>query len=464
MMKKQLSLALLPLLLAGCSMAPDYQAPVTGIADRYAQAPAADVTTPAANLGWQEFFRDADLRGLIEQALAQNHDLAVATINVERARALYRIERAAQLPNVDAGASAARARVNDPQALVGNQYQVNAGITAFELDFFGRVRDLSDAARESYFATAAARETARLALVAEVANAYLTLLADREQLALTERTFAAQKESYDLTRLAFDRGARNLLELRQAETTLETARANQAAFRRQAALDENALTLLVGGPVAVPADKALGADGALVASHLPEGLPSALLTRRPDIAEAEHSLRAANANIGAARAAFFPRISLTSALGTASSSLSGLFEGGSKVWNVGADASVPLFDFGRTQANLDVAKADRDIAVARYQGAVRTGFREVADALAARGTLDDQIAAQDALVAATRQSHDLARARYDRGIDSYLQVLDAQRTLYAAESSLIALRRERLSNLVTLYKALGGGLSDRAPL
>lgn len=461
MNKRLISLTLLPLLLAGCSMAPDYQAPVTGIADRYAQAGAQ--AAPVADLGWRDFFLDESLRDLIDRALTQNHDLIAATANVERARALYRVERSARLPNVNVGASATRARVNEPQQATGNQYQVNAGITAFELDFFGRVRNLSDAALESYFATAAARETARLALVAEVANAYVTLLADREQLALTERTYNAQKESYDLIKLAYDQGARSLLDLRQAETLLETARADQAAFRRQVAQDENALTLLVGTPVTVATGKVLGEEGTLLVPSLPEGLPSDLLTRRPDIAQAEHNLRAANANIGAARAAFFPRIGLTSALGTASTSLSGLFEGGSKVWNVGADASLPIFDFGRTQANLDVAKADRDIAVANYQGAVRTGFREVADALAARSTLDEQVAAQTALVEATRESHGLAKARYEKGVDSYLQVLDAQRSLYAAESGLIALRQQRLTNLVTLYKALGGGLSDRAP-
>lgn len=461
-MNKQLSsLSLLSLLLAGCSMAPDYQAPATGVAPVYATTGAQ--ATPVADLGWRDFFLDESLRSLVAQALAQNHDLIAATANVERARALYRVERADQLPNLAVGASAARARVNEGRPVTANQYQVNAGVTAFELDFFGRVRNLSDAALESYFATAAARETARLALVAEVASAYLTLLADQKQLALTERTFNARKESYDLIKLAYDRGVRSLLDLRQAETALETARADQAAFRRQVAQDENALTLLVGAPVTVTPEKVLGEDGTLLVPGLPEGLPSDLLVRRPDIAQAEHNLRAANANIGAARAAFFPRISLTSALGTASTSLSGLFEGGTKVWNVGADASLPIFDFGRNQANLDVAKADRDIAVANYQGAVRTGFREVADALAARSSLDDQVAAQSALVVATRESHDLAKARYDRGVDSYLQVLDAQRNLFAAESGLIALRQQRLINLVTLYKALGGGLSDRPP-
>ncbi|OYQ37437.1 hypothetical protein CHU95_01595 [Niveispirillum lacus] len=455
------ALPLLPLLLAGCSMAPDYQAPSTGIAERYPQVDRP--VMPVADLGWREFFLDEGLRGLIDQALAQNHDLIVATTNVERARALYRVERSAQLPTVSAGATASRSRANEPAPAIANQYQVNAGVTAFELDFFGRVRNLSDAALETYFATAAARETVRLALVAEVANAYLALLSDREQLALTERTFHAQKESYDLIKQAYDRGTSSLLDLRQAETALETARADQAALRRQVAQDENALALLVGSPVRVSPDKQLGEDGSLLLPGLPEGLPSDLLARRPDIAQAEHNLRAANANIGAARAAFFPRISLTSALGTASRSLSGLFDGGSKVWNVGADASLPIFDFGANQANLDVAKADRDIAVANYQGAVRTGFREVADALVARSTLDDQVAAQTALVAATRESHDLAKLRYEKGVDSYLQVLDAQRSLYAAESTLIALRQQRLSNLVTLYKALGGGLSDRAP-
>lgn len=464
MMRTKLILALTSLLLAGCSMAPDYQAPATGVADRYPAVAVGQTATPAAmaDVGWRDFFLDGELRGLIDQALAQNHDLVQATANVERARALYGVQRADQLPNITGTGQAARARTVEPQPATGNSYSVGLGVTAFELDLFGRVRNLSDAALETYLATAAARETTRLSLIAEVANAYLTLLADREQLALAERTFATQKESYDLIKQSFDRGTKSQLDLRQAETALETARGDQIAYRRQVAQDENALTLLVGSPVTVAAGRALGDDGSLLIPGLPEGLPSELLARRPDIAQAEHNLRAANANIGAARAAFFPKISLTSALGTASTSLSGLFGAGSKTWNVGADASLPIFDFGRNQSNLDVAKADRDIAVAQYQGAVRTGFREVADALAARSTLDDQIAAQAALVAAATDSYKLSRARYDRGVDSYLQVLDAQRTQYAAERSLISLRQQRLTNLVTLYKALGGGTGDRA--
>ncbi|MFV3076055.1 efflux transporter outer membrane subunit [Niveispirillum fermenti] len=460
MMRKPAYLTLFTsLLLAGCTLAPDYQAPVTGIAGQY---PAGTMAAPAADVAWRDFFLEPELQGLIEQALVRNHDLLIAAGNVERARALYRIERSAQLPSVALGGQASRARTVGPAGGINEQIGVNVGFTAFELDLFGRVRSLSDAARQSYLATAAARETARLTVVAEVANTYLTLLADREQLALTERTFAAQQESYDLIRQAYDRGARNLLELRQAETLLETARADHAAYRRQVARDENALAVLTGGPVTVAADRELGADGTLLIPALPEGLPSDLLVRRPDIMQAEHTLRAANANIGAARAAFFPRLSLTSALGTASTSLSGLFEDGSKTWSVGADASLPLFDFGRNQANLDVAKAEQEIAVAQYQGTVRTAFQEVADTLVARATLDDQIAAQTALVAAARESQELSQARYDRGIDSYLQVLDAQRSLYGAERTLIALRLERLANLVTLYKALGGGTGDRA--
>ncbi|WP_035706409.1 efflux transporter outer membrane subunit [Niveispirillum irakense] len=452
------------LILAGCSMAPDYQQPQTGTATAWPVS-GPDTGTGAgvaADIAWQDFFRDPVMRDLIGRALTNNADLAVATANVERARALYRVQRADQLPTVAAGAGATRqgtpaASSPTGNSTVGSQYQVNAGVTAFELDFFGRVRSLSDAALQSYFATAEAQRSARLSLIAEVANAYLTLLTDRSLLKLTEDTLKAQQESYDLIKLAYDRGARTQLELRQAQTTLDTARANMALYRRQVAQDVNALTLLVGEPVDGGAALLAAADDAYVIRDLPAGLPSDLLLRRPDILQAEHQLRAANANIGAARAAFFPSISLTSSIGTLSGSLSGLFESGTKAWSVGSSASLPIFDFGRNSANLEVAKAERDAAVAQYQGAVRTAFREVADELVARETLSDQLSALTSLVEATQETFDLSQARYDRGVDNYLTVLDSQRALYTAQQQQLQVRLQRLTNLVTLYKALGGG-------
>lgn len=459
-------------LLGGCSLAPDYERPTTGVASSWPVSAAAEAApvpgvASASAIAWQDFFRDASLRALIDRALVNNTDLAIATANVQRAQAAYRVQRADQLPTVTAGATATRQgvpAVNSAtgQSQVGNQYQANLGVTAFELDFFGRVRNLTDSALQSYFATAEAQRSAKLTLIAEVANAYLTLLTDRSLLQLTQETLRTQQETYDLIKLGYDKGARTQLELRQAQTTLETARANLALYKRQVAQDLNALTLLVGEPVEVAIDGLGQNDDAYLIPDLPAGLPSDLLLRRPDVLQAEHQLRAANANIGAARAAFFPSISLTGSIGTISSSLSGLFDSGTKAWSIGPSASLPIFDYGRNSANLGVAEADRDIAVANYTAAVRTAFREVADGLVARGTLSEQLAAQSALVEATQDSFNLSRARYDQGVDDFLVLLDSQRALYAAQQQLLSVRLSRLSNLVTLYKALGGGTAAGA--
>jgi outer membrane protein, multidrug efflux system len=464
------SLALL--LLGGCSFIPEYIRPSSPVPEAWPTGAAYQRSAAAqpvsggpvlADLGWEDFFRSPQLRGLIDQALANNRDLRVAALNVQSAQAQYRIQRSELLPSADVGGSLIRQRTPGDLSRTGRPmtssvYDVSVGITSYELDLFGRVRSLEQSALESFFATEQAQVGTQIALVAEVANAYLTLLADKELLRLTEDTLRTQRQSYDLISRSFDRGIGTQLDVAQARTSVETARANRAAYVRQIAQDKNALNLLVGSPVGDQVlDQApkLG-TGDFVAS-LPVGLPSDLLQRRPDIIEAEYNLRAANANIGAARAAFFPTISLTASAGTASASLSGLFAGGSGVWQFAPQVNLPIFDFGRREANLEGAKVQREIGVAQYERAIQTAFREVSDALAAQGTLDDQLEAQSALVDATKSSYDLSILRYNRGLDSFLNALDSQRSLYAAQQGLINARLSQLTNLVTLYKVLGGG-------
>ena len=469
-MKKIVLMTCAAAVLSGCSLVPDYMRPDMPVAQAWPQGPAA-AATPAAKDGqslwtdtaWKEFFTDPTLQRLIQQSLDNNRDLRVAALNIEVARATYRVTQADLLPNLDANGSGSVARtpLNASRTVpatkvTARSYAANVGVTAFELDLFGRVRALNEQALEQFLATEEARNSTQISLVAEVANAYLTWLGDRKLLALTEETLETRLKSLDLIDQSFARGVSSELDLAQAKTAVETARANRALYLRQVDQDRNALTLLVGSPIT---DDALAGelDSMRLVEDLPVGLPSEVLLRRPDIAQAEHSLKAANANIGAARAAFFPSISLTGAAGYSSRNLSNLFEAGSGAWSFGPSVSLPIFDAGRNQANLDSAKASRDIAVAQYEKSIQTAFREVADALAAKGTLTDQMAAQGRLVEATRTSYRLSQARYDHGIDSYLNVLDSQRSLYSAQQELVSVQVERLSNLVSLYKVLGGG-------
>jgi len=480
MKKPLLASASLVLLLGGCSFIPEYIRPEAPVPAAYPTGPAYQaslVSAPAAgqssgqevlaDLGWREFFRSPQLQSLIEQSLANNRDLRVAALNVEQARATYRIQRAALLPEVNAGGSLTRLRTpgdlsRTGRANVASEYDVSVGVTSFELDLFGRVRSLEQQALESFFATEQARTATQISLIAEVANAYLTLLADKELLRLTESTLKAQQQSFDLTNRSFQRGIGTQLDVAQARTAVETARANRAAYVRQIAQDKNALALLVGAPIddrMLEAGPSLGTTDFL--ADIPVGLPSDLLQRRPDINQAEYNLRAANANIGAARAAFFPTISLTASAGTASAALSGLFDGGSGAWTFAPQITLPIFDFGRREANLEAAKVQREASVAQYERAIQSAFREVSDALAAEGTLGEQLDAQSALVGATQESYDLSLLRYNRGLDSFLNTLDSQRSLYSAQQNLINARLSQLSNLVTLYKVLGGGVTDR---
>lgn len=469
-MKTYSSLVLLgfAVLLGGCMLAPTYVRPAApvpsawpqGAAYQEAGAPPGDPA--AADLPWRRFFGDERLQQVIEMALAGNRDLRVAALTIEKARALYQVRRADLFPAIGVDASGSRQRLpasvsSSGERMTAEQYAVNLGFASYELDFFGRVRSLKRQALEQYLATEQARSSAQISLVAEVAGAYLGLAADRAHLRLAQDTLAAQQASYDLIQRRQAAGTSSELDLRQAQTRVSAAQVDIAAYTGLVARDQNALNLLVG---AVVPTELLPADLEAVAplQEVGAGLPSAVLLRRPDILRAENQLRAANAYIGAARAAFFPRVALTAGGGTMSNELSGLFTAGSDTWGFAPQITVPIFTGNSNRANLRAAKTDRDLYLAQYEKAIQVAFREVADALAQRGTLTDEVTAQQSLVDATAATYRLSEARYLRGIDSYLTVLDAQRSLYAAQQSLVALRLARLTNSLTLYKVLGGGL------
>ncbi|WP_338765725.1 efflux transporter outer membrane subunit [Massilia sp. METH4] len=462
--------------LSACSLAPKYERPAAPVAAGFPAAPpAADGkgepqppadARSAADTGWREFFPDGRLQSLIATALDNNRDLRTAALRIEEARAAYRIARADQLPNLNGTLSGTRARTpgfanpSTGQPAIAERFDAGLSISAFELDFFGRVRSLSEAALASYLATDEARQAAQISLVAEVAKAYFTERAYAEQLALAQRTYEARRRTYELTRQRLEAGASSLLDLRSNETLMETARASALALARQRAQAENALTLLVGVPATASADNAPMVDDAQIdaMSAVPAGLPSDLITRRPDIRAAEQRLLAANANIGAARAAFFPRISLTAAIGSASPEFSQLFDSGNDTWSFVPQLTLPIFTAGRNSANLDLAEARKNIAVVDYERTIQTAFREVADALAARSYLGDQVAAQRAIQDAQAERLRLLTLRFENGVASSLDVLDAQRELFAAEQQLVQARLLRTTSAIDLYRALGGGL------
>ncbi len=459
-----LALAALTALVAGCSFMPTYERPAAPVAAQWpgATSPAA-AAQPAADIPWQSFFTDARLRSLVELALANNRDLRVAVLNIEQARAQYRIQRADRVPTIGVGASGSRTPQGNGESLTA--YQVGLTLSSWELDFFGRVASLSEAALAQYLATEEGRKSAQITLVASVANAYLSLLADDELLELTRQTLATREDSAKLSQLRFDSGVATELDLRQAQSLLEAARATLAQLQRQRAQDQNLITLLVGQPdwaqrvAAQPATNRL--ESAVLMNELPAGLPSDVLAARPDIRQAEQLLRSANANIGAARAAFFPRITLTAGFGTVSGQLSGLFEGGSWGWSVAPQLLLPIFDGGRNQAGLDSAQVQRDIALAQYEKAIQTAFREVADALAGRATLGEELRAQRAQADAEAVRFRLSDLRYRNGVASYLDLLDAQRSLFATQQAVVQTRLAQLQNQVTLYRTLGGGWTNQ---
>lgn len=444
-------------LLAGCSLMPAYERPTAPVAaDWPGAAPGAVAATP---LAWADFVTDPRLRDLIAMALQNNRDLRLATLNIDQVRAQYQIRQADLLPNVNLAAGGNR------QSAIGSgissNYQVGLALSSWEIDFFGRIASLKEAALAQYLASQAARDAAQTSLVAAVASTWLSLQANDELLDLTQRTLATRRDSLRLIQLRFDNGASSALDLRQAESLTAAAEAALALQTRQRALDLNALTLLVGQPL----PSALLTSGATPPAQarfrdVPAGLPSDLLTRRADIRQAEQQLMAANANIGAARAAFFPRIALTANLGTASSDLSGLFKDGSWGFTLSPLALLPVFDAGRNQAALDGANAARAVAMAQYEKAIQSAFREVADALAGRATLGEQLRAQQAQATAEAERLRLAELRYRNGVSSFLDVLDAQRSLYATQQGLTQTRLAQQQNQMALYKALGGGWGD----
>lgn len=457
------------LCLAGCAtMAPKYTRPEPPVPVAWPSGPAyKDVTRkPAdkavADIPWAEFFLDPQLRKVVALSLDNNRDLRVAALNIERSRAEYQIRRSDLFPKIDAAASGNKQRLSGGSfgsnpAVTIEQYSVGLGVSSYELDLFGRVRSLKDQALEQFLATEQARRSVQISLVSQVAATYLTLAADRERLKLAQDTLANQQESYKITKSRFDAGVSSALDLHQAQTSVDAARVDIARFTTLVAQDENALSLVMGSPVPAELLPPALSETLTAIKDVAPGLPSDVLLRRPDILQAENLLKRFNANIGAARAAFFPRITLVGSIGTGSGELSGLFEPGSFIWSFAPRITLPIFAGGNNVANLKVAEVDRDIAVAQYEKAIQTAFREVADALALRGTIDDQLAAQQSLTDATGESYSLSQARYENGVDSYLNVLDSQRSLYAAQQNLVTLRLSRLSNMVTLYKVLGGG-------
>jgi len=456
-MKKSLLALAVALALGGCSLIPEYIRPQQPIETQ--SAATSDWQAP----NWQAFFVDPSLRRLISEALENNRDLRAASLNVQAYQALYRVQRADRFPSVAADGSGSRQRIPERASPTGKQ-QINSQYSAtigasWELDLFGRVKSLQGAALEQYLASEATRQSLRISLIASVAEAWFAWQADQALLNLASETLQAWQDSYALTERSVSAGVASSLTLAQAKSQVESARVRRAQYQRQVQQDLNALTLLLGSRLPADLDKPLDLDGELL-GELPAALPSNVLQNRPDILAAEHQLKAANANIGAARAAFFPNISLTAAAGTLSPDLDGLFRGHSGTWLFQPSISLPIFNAGSLKASLDYAKLQKDMQIAQYEKAIQSAFREVADGLIARSSYREQLAAQRDLVAANQDYYRLAERRYQTGIDSNLAFLDAQRQLFTAQQTLIADRLAQLSAEVELYKALGGGFSE----
>ena len=477
----------------GCTMEPRYQRPAAEVSAAWPEGPAysagnppgqgtpdtrAAVAARAPDIGWREFFTDPRLQKLIEIALQHNPDARVATDNIMAARAQYQIQRADLFPKINASAVeevekyppavagiAESSGVGTGGAVAGGgatsstfrYFDAGIGFTSYEVDIFGRIRSLNHQRLQQYYGYVETRRSTQISLVAEVANAYLTYLSDRELKRITEDTLKSQQDSLDLVQMSFDGGISTALDLNQVKTTVASARASLAQYTRQVAQDENALVLLLGAPMPPDLPAGQDLDHQQLLAELPAGLPSDLLARRPDILAAEHSLMAANASIGAARAAFFPSITLTGNYGTASTELSGLFSHGSTAWTFSPQISLPIFAAGANVASLKLANVQKNTDVVQYEQTIQTAFREVSDALAGRGTLDQEIAADQALVDASGESYRLSEMRFRNGVDNFLNVLVSQRSLFTAQQSLVGVKLARLQNLVTLYKALGGG-------
>jgi multidrug efflux system outer membrane protein len=465
--------------LSACTLMPHYERPLSPVPDQWpADGVGRSAAVTADQIGWRDFFTDPRLQRLLEIALENNRDLRIALLNVAASEAQFRIQRGNLFPAISAtgaelveklpssgaipltgaaatGSSGIQAGGNGGSTL--HEYTAGIGFTNFELDLFGRQRSLTTQAFEQYLAQSETHRSTQISLVAAVASDYFTVLADQALVNLTLQTLRNETESYELTRAMYQHDTTTLLSLRQAESTVDTARANLSQYQRQLEQDTHALTLVLGEeiPADLPAGTDITAEGLL--TDLPAGLPSDLLTHRPDILSAEHMLRAANANIGAARAAFFPSIQLTGSGGTASTRLKDLFGSGTGTWSFAPTITLPIFTGGQNLANLDLAHIEKNVGIAQYELAIQTAFREVSDALSARGTYVEQRRAEQALVTADSEAYHLAEMRFRSGVDNYLATLDAQRSLYAAEQGLVSVRLAELANQVTLYKTLGGG-------
>jgi multidrug efflux system outer membrane protein len=461
--------------LAGCSLIPDYHRPELPVADAWPAGPASAGlaapagSVPASDLGWRDFFTDPVAQELIALSLANNRDLRTAVLNVAQAQAQYRSDRASLFPTIDATASIDRARTpgdvyGSPGAQNIREYSLGLGAVSYELDLFGSIRSQAQQAAETALSNEQSRLSTQISLVAQVGSAYLTWLADRDALAVSQNTVRAQADSVRLTQLKLANGSATALDSAQAESTLHTAEASSAQYSRQVAQDLDEIVLLVGAPLPpdlmVRMDAAPGLDGAPPFPVLPAGLPADLLERRPDIRAAEHTLLGANANIGAARAAFFPQITLTASGGTASSGLQRLFRAGQTNWQFNPSISLPIFDAGQRFANLDIAKIEQRVEVAAYEKAVQSAFHDVSDALAARTTYVSQVRAEQALVDADARYYRLSEMRFKAGADTFLNALIAENQLFSAQLNLIGLKLAALQNTVTLYKALGGGWEE----
>ncbi|WPB59197.1 efflux transporter outer membrane subunit [Xylophilus sp. GOD-11R] len=474
------AVALAATLLAGCSLQPVYErpaAPVTpafpsgsvydrqpGASDPEGQARTADGRA-ATDIGWRDFFVDPRLQAIVGLALQNNRDLQVSMLNVEAARAQYQITRASLFPAIDAAASGTRTRTPSNLSATGRNYITTYSVGAsvsWEIDFFGRIRSLKDQALAQYLSLAETRKAAEIALVSQVAVQYLTMLGDDDQLTVTRNTLKTAQESLRITQLSFDNGVGTELDLQQSKGIVEQASASLEAYERARAQDENALVLLVGQPLPADLPAGLSLSAQQLLTDIPAGLPSDLLQRRPDIAAAEQALRAANANIGAARAAFFPNVSLTGDFGTLSPNTSGLFQGAQRSWSFTPQIALPIFRAGALSANLDLTEVQKRIEIADYERAIQSAFREVSDGLAARGTYDRQIQSLQRFEQSQRRRLELSDLRYRNGVDDYLFVLQAQTDLFTAQQSLVSARLARAANLVTLYRVLGGGWLERS--
>lgn len=462
---RSLAIALI-LALSGCvNLAPRYQAPDSAVPATWpVQAGAASPAGSVADIGWQTFFVDPRLQRVIALSLQNNRDLRIAMLDVQKARAQYRIQRASLLPAVDATASGASSRVPASVSGVGSAtvthaYTAELGLSSYEIDVFGRLTNLKDAALESYLAQAQTQRSTQISLVAEVASDWLTLASDMALLRLAEQTHESQQKTYDLVLAKYQVGASSGLDLAQAKGDVEAARKDVASYTTVVAQDRNALTLVVGGSVADADLPGADIETPVTMAAVPVDLPSRVLLQRPDVLSAEHTLKADYANIGAARAAFFPSITLTAAKGVQSDQLSHLFSGGNNAWSFAPSINLPIFDAGSNRATLDSAKVDRDIAVATYQKTIQTAFQEVADALATRATIDDQLDAQSAAVAANQKAYDLSMAKYRLGSLSLIDALTTQRTLYDSQQTMVSVRLSAQTSLISLYKAMGGGAS-----